>query len=76
MTHGLTPAVTLDAGYSYISVKTAPLNVVPGHPDSSNLLFPAPLGQLSYIGAAHVDASVISVGLRYRFDMAGHAVRH
>jgi long-chain fatty acid transport protein len=76
VTHDPTPALTLDVGYSYIKVKTAPINVVPGHDDSSHLLFPPPLGQLSYFGAGHIDISVISIALRYRFDSDGLALRH
>lgn len=76
MTHKLTPDMTIDVGYSYIAVKTAPINVVPGHPDINNLRFPGPLGQLSYVGAGHIDISTISVALRYRFGGNGIAVRH
>ena len=50
ITQKLSPAMTLDVGYNYFIQKAAPINVVPGHPDSSNLLFPAPLGQLNYVG--------------------------
>lgn len=73
--HKFTPAMTFDLAISYYKEKSAPINVVPGHPDSGNLLFPLPLGQLSYVGVGHTDLWFISVALRYNFSAAGAGVQ-
>lgn len=66
VTHEVTPAITLDLGYSYIMVNSMPINVAPGHPDSGRILFRG-LGQLNYFGSAGLNVSIASLALRYRF---------
>ncbi len=57
----------LDVALSYYKEKDAPITIVPGHPDSGNLAFPPPIGQLAYFGVGRVDLWSISAAVRHKF---------
>jgi long-chain fatty acid transport protein len=61
MTHQFSPSITFDVGYSYIVVKDAPINVVPGHPDFADLL------GSSFVAVGKQRFSMVSLALRYKF---------
>jgi long-chain fatty acid transport protein len=75
MTHKHSPTMIFDFALSYYKEKSAPINVVPGHPQSGNLLFPLPFGQLSYVGVGNTEIWFMSVALRYNFSAAGAGVQ-
>lgn len=61
-TYRLTPKITLDAAYSHIFVKDAPINITAA---SGNPWFD---GSTDYVGSVQSHIDIISVGLKYRFD--------
>jgi long-chain fatty acid transport protein len=61
------PQLTMDFGYSFIWVESAPINVVPGHPDYANLL-PGLFPGVAYVAEAETDIHIVSVALRYKWN--------
>lgn len=52
------PGATIDFGYSYIDVKSTPINVVAGNP----WFLGAP-----YVGSVETNIHIVSIGARYQF---------
>ena len=60
VTNRITPSISVDLAYSFVDVKTAPLNVVPGNPSFN--------GAVSYVGTSHASVSIFSIGVKYKLD--------
>ena len=59
-TNKITNSLSVDLAYSFVDVKTAPLNVVPGNPSFN--------GVVTYTGTSQASVSVFSVGVKYKID--------
>jgi len=53
--------ITIDFGYSFIDVKSAPVNLGPGTGNPWS-------GTTTYVGTVNSNINIISVGLRYQWD--------
>jgi long-chain fatty acid transport protein len=58
--------LAFDFGYSYISVKNAPLNLGPGTGNPWS-------GATTYVGSVNGYANIVSIGVRYQWDDAAPA---
>ena len=47
----------IDLAYSFIDVKTAPINIVPGNPSFN--------GAVTYVGSSRGNVSIFSIGVKY-----------
>ena len=47
----------IDLAYSFIDVKTAPINIVPGNPSFNGLV--------TYTGSSRGNVSIFSIGVKY-----------
>jgi long-chain fatty acid transport protein len=61
LTGNLTRYFSIDLAYSFINFISTPINIVPGHPSFNGLV--------TYVGSASSHFSVISLALRYKFDV-------
>jgi long-chain fatty acid transport protein len=59
-TNKITSNLSVDLAYSFVDVKTAPLNVVPGNPWFNGLV--------TYTGTSHANVSIFSFGVKYKLD--------
>jgi long-chain fatty acid transport protein len=56
----LTKYLSIDLAYTYLDFRNAPINITPGNPSFNGLV--------TYVGTASVHVSILSIGLRYKFD--------
>ena len=59
LTYQLTEKLKVDLGYTFIDVKKAKVNYVPGHPQFNNVQF---------VAEARPKINIFSLGLNYRWD--------
>jgi long-chain fatty acid transport protein len=57
LTNRVTPNLSLDVAYSFVSVKNTSINVVPGNPWFNTI---------TYVGTANSSINLLSIGVRYR----------
>ena len=57
-TNNLTPGVSVDLAYSFVDVKNATVNVVPGNPSFNGLV--------TYTGTSKASISIFSVGVKFK----------
>jgi len=60
LTNRVTPGISVDLAYSFIDVKSTPLNVVPGNPWFN--------GAVTYVGTSRASVSIISIGVKVKLD--------
>jgi len=60
LTNRVTPGISVDLAYSFIDVKSTPLNVVPGNPWFN--------GAVTYVGTSRASVSIISIGVKFKLD--------
>jgi long-chain fatty acid transport protein len=66
LTNRVTPGISVDLAYSFIDVKTTPLNVVPGNPWFN--------GAVTYVGTSRASVSIFSFGVKFKLDEPPQAV--
>src|SRR4029450_5674085 len=57
LTNRMTPNLSLDVAYSFVSVKNTSINVLPGNPWFNTI---------TYVGTANSSFNLLSIGVRYR----------
>jgi long-chain fatty acid transport protein len=59
-TNNVTSNIAVDLAYSFIDVKSTPINVAPGNPSFNGLV--------TYTGTSHASISIFSVGVKFKLD--------
>jgi long-chain fatty acid transport protein len=67
ITRILGKGITLDAGYTYIWFKDAPINAGPGNPEQLKLITLIPGVFNTWVGDVHTHVQVVSLSLRKEF---------
>jgi long-chain fatty acid transport protein len=65
-TNKVTDIISIDLAYSFVDVKNATVNVVPGNPSFNGLV--------TYTGTAKTSISIFSVGVKFKLDDSPPAV--